>query len=527
MPIRPRIALATILGVYLLGQFAQLAMTPLGEGMDVFGHLSYVAFYGENGRAPHPDEPSVPSWIPGVRRAVPAPDPSAGGERYLEWARADARVRQARRAAALDPPAASGAGYAGANYEAQQPPLYYWLASRLDLLLAPHRDLARRVFALAALSECLVAIGLVAVFLTFRLHADDADAALALLAFAWYPNLLALFGRPTNDSLAFALMAWALLLMCRSRRDGSMRPLAASGVLLVLAAFTKFYALALVPVYLLCALFPAGRTGWARLGGAAAIVAAGLGALVERNLEAAGRWMPLLELRVPHPAGFAGTLGALLHVPPVWFAAGMARGFWWSGYWSFLSPGAFYYLPPLAVGGLLLVRPRGQAAAKRTALREAWPHLAALGFFLAAMLWHAAEFRVYAAQGGPGTVRGNEGWYANVLLASVFVLGLLLLKDRVQPKTARSLLAGAAAFLMIWNVVGRLALAAFWTGRAVRPRGFGFEALRAAGGAAGSAWSDLESLPGVIGPLAWTSLLPLAVAAGATVVLIARLRQAD
>jgi hypothetical protein len=520
---RPRIALATILGVYLLAHCSQLAITPLGEGMDLFGHLSYVVFYGENGRAPAPDEPSVPAWIPGLKRALPGPDPSAGGDRYLAWATAGDQARQARREAALAAP--RGAGYAGVNYEAQQPPLYYWLVSGLDLRLDPHLDLARRVFALAAFSECLVAIGLVGVYLTFRLYAGQAAAALALLALAWYPNLLAFFGRLTNDSLAFALMAWAILLMSRSQRGGSIGELAGAGGLLVLAAFAKFYALTLVPVYLLCAARPAGRARWGRLAVAAAISAGGVGWLIQSNLRTSGVWMPLLELRVPRPPSVAETVAALARVPPVWFAIGMARGFWWSGYWSFLSPGAFYYLPPLAVGLLLFKRSADGAPARGGVVRRAWPHLAALAVFLAAMAWHAAGFRMYADLGGPGPVRGNEGWYANVLLGSVFVVGLVLLADRLPEARCRSVLAGSVALLMCWNLVARLSLVAFWTGRARKPHGFGFESFRAVAGPGRSWWTDLASLPGVVGPLWLTCLLPLSIAIAASAALVLGLRR--
>jgi hypothetical protein len=526
MPIRPRVALVLVLAVYLLSHLSQIAITPLGEGMDFFGHLSYVVFAAENGRSPSADEPSVPAWIAALKPILPAPDASADGSRYREWAHSEGGARQARRAAALAVPDRSE--YVAANYEAQQPGLSYWLASRVYLRLDPGWDLARRVYALSAFSECLVAIGLVAVWLTFRLYVDEAASALALLAVAWYPNLLAFFGRLTNDSLAFALMAWAIFLTCRSQRRDFWRDLVAAGGLLVLAAFTKAYALTFVPVYLLCALRPAGRTSWRRLAVAAAIVIGGVGWLFERNLRTSGRLLPLLELRLPREAAFSEILQSALRIDPAWFMAGMARGFWWSGYWSFLSPGAFYYLPPLALGYLLFKRPVDVSAGSHfLSFREIWPHVCALGFFLAGMVWHAAAFRFYAELGGAGVRRGNEGWYANALLGSAFVIGLVLLKHRVPAARFRSVLAGTAVFLIIWNLVARAALVGFWTGRAVKPRGFGFETLRPAGGPAASLWSDLESLPGILGPLPLTCALPLAIALAVSAFLVLRLRRAS
>jgi hypothetical protein len=522
MTSRHRGTLFVILAVYLLNHLAQLAITPLGEGMDFFGHLSYIVFYSEKGRAPTPDEPSKPSWIARLQQLLPAPDASADGRKYRAWADLSAGARRERRAAALAIPNENE--YVAANYEAQHPPFYYWLASRLYRALSPRWDLSQRVFALCALSECLVAVGLLAVCLTFRLYLDERASLLGLLAVVWYPNLLGFFGRLTNDTLAFALIAWAIYLSCLSQRRGSMLSLVGAGVLIVLAAFTKTYALTLVPVYLACAFWTGARPSGRRLAVAGAITGSGIGWLLRQNLLRTGHLIPLIEMRLSHAVPVAERLRAVARVDPAWFVGGLVKGFWWSGYWSFVSPGAFYYIPLAFAAYLLVKRPVDASPDSRFfSIPRLWPHYGAIAFFTAGMLWHAATFRLYAELGGAGVRRGNEGWYANVLLGSFFVAGLVLLEKRVLLARFHRVLASVAVFFIVWNLVARIALVAFWIGRAEKPRGFGLEQLRGGEGAAASLWSDLRSLPGVIPPLSLTLALPLLISLLASTLVIARL----
>jgi hypothetical protein len=151
-----------------------------------------------------------------------------------------------------------------------------------------------------------------------------------------------------------------------------------------------------------------------------------------------------------------------------------------------------------------------------------WPHYAFLGFFGLAMLWHAAAFHLFRS---PGVThqQGNEGWYANVLLGSVSAIFLVLAAHRVSPARLHRWLASAVLFFILWNLVARFALAAFWSGRAGRLHGVRWEQVLTKATLDPSAWAGWSSLPGVLHPALLASLLPLAAAVLVSVVLVAPL----
>ncbi len=520
---RASAALAVVVAVYLLNHLAQVAVTPFGEGMDFYAHLSSIVFYAEKGEPPRIGERSTPSWILRLRQIVPGPDMSIAGEKYRAWLALPEAERERRRETALTVPATND--YVAPNYEAQQPPLYYWLMSRAYRSVDPGSSLALRVFLLCLFSEGLAASALVPIFLTFRLYVDERSALLGVLAVAWYPNLLSFLGRITNDALAFPLLAWAVYASCLGQRRDTRAPLVLAGALLAVAGFVKAYALALVPAYLLCALWAGGRRNGRALAIAAAISAAGVGLLFWFNWTTSGHLIPLDQFRATDSLALPERLHALTRIDPVWFVGGLLKGFWWSGYWSFVSPGRFYFVPLLAFA-FLLVKPPVDASpeARRWSVRVLWPHYAFVAFFGLATLWHAAAFHLFRS---PGVThqQGNEGWYANVLLGSVAAIFLVLAAHRVSPKRFQTLLASAVFFFILWNLVARLAVAAFWSGRASRRHGLQWGEVLTPASLDRSAWAGWSSLPGVLQPVLLWSLLPLVTAVLLSVALVWALRR--
>jgi hypothetical protein len=507
--LRPSAALVVVVAVYLLSHAAQIAVTPFGEGMDFYGHLAYIVFLSDRGEAPEPGTLSVPSWILRLRQLVPGPDPSIDGDRYRVWMRLPAAERERRRAAALTVPATND--YVAANYESQQPPLYYWLMSRVYLRFDPESSLAVRVYLLSLFSECVAAAALVAIYLTFRLYLDEAASLLSLLIVAWYPNLMSFLGRITNDALAFPLMAWAVYGSCLAQRSGRRAPLILAGALIAVAGFVKAYALALVPAYLLCALWAGGKRNGRALGISAAIAAAGVGLLLWFNFRTTGHAIPLNEMRSTDALSLSERLGAVTKIDPVWFVGGLVKGFWWSGYWSFVSPGRFYFAPLLAFALLLVKPPVGRPDSGWWSAKLLWPHYGFVGFFGLAMLWHAAAFQLFRSP-GVSHPRGNEGWYANVLLGCVATIFLVLAARRVSPARLRSLLALAVGFFIAWSLIARFALAAFWSGRVGRLHGLQWAQVLTKATLDRSSWGGWSALPGVLHPLLMASLLPLGMA---------------
>ncbi len=521
-PAGGRLLLGLIVAIFALRLAAQVAVTPLGEGLDFFSHLAYIVFMAEQGHPPAPHEPSVPDWLVRLAATVPGPDNSPDGRDYRAWAQQDA-LTQAQTRAILNADTTTAA-YPQTNNQSQHPPLYYWLLSGVYRAFPAALGLEARVYLLGLVSVALASLALPGIYKTLRLYVDETPALLALLALAWYPNLWPFLARITNDSLAMPLLVWGFYFCLRARASQDWRHLALAGGLLVLACFTKTYALTLAPVYLLCAVAGPGgkRATWRNLLVAGPVAALGLGALFGFNWLTTGHLIPLTEMRITATLPWVTRLGALFQVDPLWFVGGLAKGFWWLGYWSFVSPGAVLFLAPVAALGVLILRPRERGPwHAHFGLRALWPHYAAGLLFGTGMLWHAALFALEARQAGAARYSGNEGWYANVLLGSVWAIGLVLLQARLSPAALRRVLSGALAVLMLTSLVSQAAVALYWGG-AVEVRGL----LRSvpwdqffAGLFSQAAWANWLSLPGIIQPVALTAALPLLLAlAGAVIV---------
>jgi hypothetical protein len=513
-------ALALIALVYLLGQASQLCLTPLGEAMDFYGHLAYVSFYAEEGRAPAPDEASVPAWFQQLQQTLPAPDLSTGGDRYRTWAGlspADRAVLLKRfRSVPRSEP------YETCNYQSQHPPLYYAGLSVLYRRLAPHVGVEALALMLAFVSVLVGLLAFPALYAVLRRVSDERRALLALLALAWYPNLMPFLGRITNDALAFPLLAWGLLFCLRSRETGASRDLLAAAALLTLASFTKTYALTLWPVYIACAARGVGLWRWRQAALASGLCLLGAGALLAFNLATAGHAILLHEMRGTASVPWSERLLWVFKVDPVWFVGGLVKGFWWSGYWSFVSPGVWYYAPLLLLGFLAWPGASHRSGSRGPVL---WPHFLALSCFALGMLWHAATFSLLASLQGETTHSGNEGWYANVLIGSVAAILLRRLGDRLPDRSGRRALSATVVFLIAWNLLARLSLILYWSGLVeVQGRLRGVD-LGQAGQVLGSLamWRNWLALPGVTGPVLFTAFLPLVAAVALSGVLLARI----
>src|SRR6266567_3130379 len=91
-----------IVAVFVFQQAAQLAMTPLNEGMDFLGHLAYISFVTHHARPPSPDEPSLPAWIDSEFVGLPGPD-FTDGSKYQAWAQLSAEQRHLTLITAVQP----------------------------------------------------------------------------------------------------------------------------------------------------------------------------------------------------------------------------------------------------------------------------------------------------------------------------------------------------------------------------------------------------------------------------------------
>jgi hypothetical protein len=510
--LRGSFLLAAIVAVFLLSQWSQIAATPIGEGLDVYNHLAYIEFMAREGRWPISGEPSIPADLGRLEGECLAADKVCPGS-YSRWAHLSDAERSAVRHDVLMPDPA--APYVSDNYQSQHPPLYYALAS-IPYRAVRHLPLDRQVFWLSVLSVALAAAGLPALWITFRRHLPSRDSALLLLAIAWFPNLMPFLGRITNDSLAFSLVCWWICAVDRQRLRTI--DVIAGGALLAVGFLTKTYMLALVPVYLLVCLLGGTRRraklAWPHLALGALLVLAGTAPLVLFNWKTSGMPLPLDEVRRTASFPLSQKVAALWAVDPFWFLAGLARNFFWCGYYSFVSPHILYYLP-LAAPLALLWPARKDSSHPSPAGRwkavadRVWVHGALPLVFILAMWWHAALFSLDASARGVKIYSGNEGWYMNVLIGSIGLLLAVACQERFGDALARRVLRWAALLMVGWNVAARVVMIAFWGGGVQL---VGRARLAVPGQVARAlvdpvSWRNWHSWPGVIAP-GWLSILP-------------------
>jgi hypothetical protein len=504
--------LATL--VFALQGISQIAVTPLGEDLDGYSHWANVIFFAREGRFPGLDEPAYPARFEALRDRFSGPD-HGSGSRYADWAARDPAEQEAMKREWLSP--LQTPDYRQPNHQAQQPPLYYAVL-RPVYERAVSWSLDRQRYALAVVSLLLAAAGLPAIFLVLRFHIGAAGAATALLALAWFPNLMPFLGRMTNDTLAFALLAWALagcVAFPRTYRNN-----AVTGVLLGLALFAKNYAMLFLPVYMACFAWRGGPGAGRRLDVrhlllAAALAALALGLQIVLNHAQTGHALRLVNVVDTAGIPLIDKIAGLFQVHPGWFIGGLIRGFFWCGYWSFVSPGYSYYLPGLAqmLVAVLLVF-RRVPSPDRLLWNRLWPHYLLLVLFVLGMWWHANLFTLHARLAGLSSHSGNEGWYLNVLIGSVTAVFLALVYDRFGSTRGHRCLRLAVPAMVAWNLAARWTMYGFWTGR-VTLEGAGRIApwrsvLRAM--LDPEARADWLSQPGVLHPVAGYAAAPLAAA---------------
>ena len=484
--------------VYLLQQGSQLALTPIGEGMDSYYHWAYIVYLSNEGKIPLPGQVSVTEAVPRLSQVFPAPDMTLG-ERYAQWARLTGAERAAIKAAALAP---TGLDYYQApNYESQHPPLYYFLLSKVYPLVR-NIDLDRQIAWLSFLSILISALALPAIYLTFRIYFGPAASVLLLLALVWFPNLMPFLGRITNDTLSFPIAAW-LIYFCLSPHRSPGKVFAAGG-LLCLGFFTKSYFFTLAPLYMVTAAgfqWKKGRLLFSvrSLVTGAALALLGFGALMLFNQATTGHILLLTEVWDTDQVPLVEKLLAMLRIDPIWFyVRGLFRLMIWSGYWSFVSPGIAYYLPAVIGLGWLGLKPVVEKTMQNRffAIQLLWPHYLAIAVFVLGMLWHAALFYIRSGLVNDQVRTGNEGWYLDVLIGCFFTILAVLARARLAQRHKIPLLCVSVIGMVILNLIARLTLYMFWTGQ-VHLMTF----IR------GVTWSDVFSA--VLHPETWQNWLSL------------------
>ncbi|HUP02912.1 MAG TPA: hypothetical protein VMU19_02905 [Bryobacteraceae bacterium] len=454
---RTRGALAAIWLCFLLRTFFYSAMLPLWEGYDEWSHFAVARIMATKGELLAPRRSPIPRDVDASLALAPQPyamrddgPPALTQDEFWKLPAAE-RTRRVANFAAI-PPDWRSQDSSGRHlaYEAQHPPLYYWLAA-LALKVFPYASLATQVMLLRWMACLLASLNVPLLFFVARAVFQNDGLSLGCAAIlAVMPEFAIDVARVSNECAAVPLFTGLILASVILVRDGlTWKWGAMGGLALGLGLLTKAYFLAAAPVFAvacLCAWRCAAKRasgGWRAVRGGALfgclappVVIAGWWYL--RNLQTSGTLSGIDPAVATRHMSFWESLHAALGINWARVTDGMLLSHIYYGGWSGLTVRAwmyhvFYAGIALAVAGLLLRR------------REPAMLLLA-GFY--ALFWAAQCYDASLLLMSSG-VAASPGWYAYAVAAAeipLMIAGLrAVLPERCRPWVAPAGLAMFAA----------------------------------------------------------------------------------
>lgn len=377
------------------------AMLPLWEGWDEYAHFAWLQHWIDKGSLPRRYDP-ISREIELSMQLAPLPhELNWIGPPYLThdqwWALSPAdRDERLRQLHSISPRLAHEPGvYPFVFYEAQQPPLYYWMASA-PLRFVASWPIASRVLCIRLLGMALASSVIPLTWFAARDAVGPEIAIFSAAILAAAPGLIIDVSRVANDVPAPALVALLALLLIRREWNW-----AAAGGVLGAALLTKGSLLALIPAAAICSRGKNRRRVPAMFLTAAAIAGWWYG----RNLASSHSFTGWMDEVSPR--------GMLAAIPRLnWFAAAQvsAKTFLWSGAWSFLTLKSWIYTVLEAFGILALI---GCLRARSGLLRVPFSFTIC---FAAAMAY--ATLAIFVTAG----VANAPGWYLWVAACPLAIL---------------------------------------------------------------------------------------------------------
>jgi hypothetical protein len=323
-------------------------------------------------------------------------------------------------------------------FEAQQPPLYYWILS------VPNRlwigaDISTRVHRLRIFSVLLASLAIPLAWLAARELFHSRRMALGVCALiASMPCLMIDIARIGNESLAVAVAAWLILLLLRERAP-------ALGVALGLGLLTKAYFLVFIPILLL------RRRIFSLLVG----VAIG-GWWYWRNFRLTQTWTGEIMDIAATKMGWAAKLAGIGKIN--WLST-LDVGLWthiWTGAWSFLTLRTWMYrvfelifaVAAIALVAALVKRPWRQTK-RKLALLISLEVLFGVGIAYQSLSIFLAK-----------NISFGPGWYFYALVVAEALLlaaAMLILAGRRRVLLAMWVLIGLFAAINVYGAVFVLA----------------------------------------------------------------------
>ncbi len=429
-----------IWGCFLARGSFYCSVIPLWEGYDEWVHFAYIQHLLAHGTLPVGTETRVSREIeasllllplPWELRDLAAPHVTHDGYWRLtaeERAERSGRLKSIPKAWALEPAEARIL-----LYEAQQPPLYYWLL-QWPLTVMRDRPLPDRVFLLRYLSLILasgvIPIGYAVARRTFR-HPGVAFGIIGTIAVM--PEFTLELSRVANDSLATVLFSLLLLFAIRiCDEPGRTGTSLAYGLTLGLGLLTKSYFLTAVPATALqfLWLFWGKRPQRRRILVQGCLIAgtafAVAGWWYVRNRILLGSWSGLQQDVALNGMSLAAVL---YQIPLIQWRLAFDSFFVshiYFGNWSFLQLRSwiyhfFLYLALIGVIGYLILVWRclaGKRLRRPLPFDESRVHIAAC-FLLTFALGLAYHVMVTFATGGGSS---TNGWYIYCLIVGETLL---------------------------------------------------------------------------------------------------------
>jgi hypothetical protein len=401
MPTRYRVSLIAIWLIFLARGAFYSHFIPLWEGFDEWGHYAFV----EHLRV-HPGV--LPRTTDGVTEEIRESVQSA-------------RIRHE----AADPLLL---------FEAQQPPLYYWILSMPNRLWIG-ADISTRVHRLRMLSVLIASLSILFAWLAaIELFSSRALALSVCALITAMPGLMIDIARVGNESMAIALGSWLIWLLLRRKSP-------VLGIALGMGLLTKAYFLAFVPILIFRRRFSSLAVG----------IAIG-GWWYWRNFRLTGTWTgEIMDVA----ATKLGWVAKLAGIPKVHWIRVLDVALWthiWTGAWSFLTVKSWIYrgfevvfaITAIMVVYALTKRPFGRFKGKLATLIS-MEVLFAMGIAYQALSIFLAKNISFA-----------PGWYFYALVVAEALLlatGTLILVGRRRVLWAMGFLITLFAALDVYSTV--------------------------------------------------------------------------
>ena len=348
-------------------------------------------------------------------------------------------------------------------YEAQQPPLYYWLMS-IPLRATRNATLVERVYLVRYLSVAVASLLIPIGFLVARRVFGRDDLALAVAAFmAAMPGLMIDICRVGNESFAIVLFSMLVLFLLRYfDPGGGTREALVVGFIAGLGLLAKAYFLTALPAIALILAVKFWRAPYQRrwiachlllIAGTATIIS---GWWYYRNWATTGFWSGEQQEAILKSLSL---WEVLRHASRVDWASAADSAFFsyiWFGAWSFLQMRwwiyhLFRFLCYAGVIGLLLMflRPSRRRATEYAVDRASlFVLLCLVSFFIVGLGYHVLV--TFVANGLSATC----GWYGYALVVAECILmatGWMSLGPR---KSGKHIMTGVIAAFVLLDFYG-------------------------------------------------------------------------